>query len=158
MQQCQGDSETREMILLRWSVCLLGVIWRKLWTDPRAALLHKVDFAKVKFETCLRTEDGGKITGEEKLLRLKAGGGILLGHSAYFTLRNETGLETLEWIHKKTGATTLDFFGTTVRKERGKQGWVLQLRRVAKGVWLDPAKPLRDKFDRTSVALVLPTE
>ncbi len=86
--------------------------------DKRAEALIEVDFAKVIFDTCLKDGET-RITGEEKLKRLKESGNIRLGAETFLALWNEDGRKTLEWLHKEKGITYLDFFGSILESSNG---------------------------------------
>lgn len=86
--------------------------------DARALKLAAVDFAGVTFATCLQ-EDERRITGEEKLRRLKECKVIRLDAKVGQALYEEEGHQTLEWLRKEKGITYLDFLGTILRGPYG---------------------------------------
>lgn len=87
-----------------------GWNWADTDADARSLALPKVDFSKVLFETCLGKGEE-RITGEEKLRRLMAAGGIRLDPRFGVTLFKEEGQMTLECLYRERGITYLDFFG-----------------------------------------------
>ena len=115
-------------------VAFIGKGWKVLAgeTDNRAVKLTEVDFARVNFETCLNGEP--KISGEDKLKRLREGGDILLDSGVFLALWNEEGHKTLNWLHETKGITYLDFFGTILGSPHGYRN-VLCLCRDDDGRW-----------------------
>lgn len=108
--------------------------------DERSAALTEADFSGgVAFETCLKEKEGETfITGEEKLIRLKASGKIRLGTSVFaglwadYQTRKENSV--LERLYGEQGTTYLDFFGDVLLGPDGCRD-VLYLYRGGDGGW-----------------------
>ena len=117
-------------------VTFIGAGWKVLdaETDKRAEALDTVDFAAINLDTCLKPEDNGVITGEEKLKRMKDSGVIRLGVFAFLALWLEEGHKTLEWLFKNRGVTYIDFMGT-VLESPDRHRCVLCLSRRSVGGW-----------------------
>ena len=114
----------------------VGKTWKVIdtETDARAARLQEVDFARVNGEVCLRPEDGGAITGEEKLRRLREGGNILLGSNAFLALWREKDHQTLEWLFREKNASFFEFYGELLM-DRGGSIFVLCVFREEHARW-----------------------
>lgn len=89
--------------------------------DAREDNLTEVDWSKVLFETMF--DDGETITGEEKLLRLKKTGNILLGGKAFLSFwedwQKNRKNSVLEKLRETRSITYLDFFGLILRSPGG---------------------------------------
>lgn len=114
----------------------VGKTWKVVHaeTDVRATLLSEIDFSRVNGETCLRHEDSGVISGNEKLRRLREGGNILLGATAFLALLNEKDHRTLEWLYHEKKASYFEFFGELL-EDRGGSIFVLCIFRGEHGGW-----------------------
>jgi hypothetical protein len=90
--------------------------------DARSTALTKVDFAAVGFAHCLETGET-RITGEEKLRRLKASGVVRYGasvfHSLWLDYQAHKEDSVLENLYRLKGITYLDFFGDVLRRPDG---------------------------------------
>ena len=90
--------------------------------DKRALGLTEVDLSSLILEENLKPGETN-ITGEEKLIRLMAGGNIQLGAEAALALwrdYQENGENSrLEWLRRNRKITWLSFFGTRLRSPRG---------------------------------------
>ncbi len=113
--------------------------------DGRSLALTEVDFSKILLETCLR-EGESKITGEEKLRRLKASGRILLDARIGQALYREGGQKTLRWLHDTHGITYVDFMGTELRGGPYGYRYVLCLYRGDGGSWYRNYDRLADRW------------
>jgi hypothetical protein len=105
--------------------------------DERSAKLTEVDFAKVKFVSCLQGENS--IKGEEKLRRLKEAGDIRLGATVFMALwqdyQSKKENSVLERLYQAgTIKGYLDFFGTILLSLGGRRR-VLYLCRGGDGEW-----------------------
>ena len=135
-------------------VAFIGSGWKVLKheTDHRATKLTEVDFTKVNFETCLHGEP--KITGEEKLKRLKESGNIRLDAGVFLALWNEwrnapedkKSETALEWLYREKGLAYLDFMGTVFESPSGYR-FVLYLYRCGDGAWRWGCHWLRNGWD-----------
>ena len=106
--------------------------------DPRSLVFTQIEIDKFIFETCLR-ENETPVTGEKKLLRLKAkpdfvrfGGNVFLGLWLDYQDNKENSI--LECLYRNHKISYLDFFGTILRHPRGDR-FVLCLYRRDDGEW-----------------------
>lgn len=118
----------------------LGENWKNVpeEQDTASAALKEVDFSKAEFVTCLK--DGEKrITGEDKLARLKAGHQIRYGATVFIGLWNDyqTHKENsvVEKLFRAKGITYIDFFGDVLLYPDGHR-FVLCLYRFGVGEWV----------------------
>lgn len=106
--------------------------------DPRSLGLTEINVASLLFETCLKKGEQ-RITGEEKLKRLKAanvvrlGGNVFLGLWRDFETNKENSI--LEHLYRTRKITYLDFFGFILRRPDGRR-CVLDLYRDDGGEWI----------------------
>lgn len=105
--------------------------------DVREDNFSEIDWSKAEFTTCL--EDGEpRITGEEKLCRLKKSGEIRYGGRAFLSLLKdyqENGESSvLENLYRTKGIKYVDFFGLIIRAPNGSRN-VLYLYRFGGGMW-----------------------
>ena len=120
--------------------------------DNRFLSLSEVDWDKILYETCLNYGES-KISGEEKLSRIKVAGNISLDAAALLSLWYEEGHKTLKYIQKQKGITYLDAFGTILRDSGGRR-YVLYLYWLD-GRWYWNALWLGDYWDDLSPSAVL---
>jgi hypothetical protein len=121
-------------------VTLIGLDWEVIADehDKRNDGVTEVDFNAVDFPTCLK-EDESRVTGEDKLKRLKASGQILYGANAFmgtwkdYQSRKENSV--LETLFRTKGITYLDFFGDVLLSPSGDR-FVLYFCRLVDGGWL----------------------
>lgn len=105
--------------------------------DSRSLDLVEVSIDSILFETCLEKGEQ-RITGEEKLKRLKAanvvrlGGNVFLGLWLDFETNKENSI--LEHLYRTRKITYLDFFGLILRDPRGNR-CVLFLYHNGDGGW-----------------------
>ncbi|MDO8524727.1 MAG: hypothetical protein Q7R99_03830 [bacterium] len=116
---------------------LLGEGWEIVEEDPRS-LLTEVEVSKFLFMTCLR-EGENRITGEEKLRRLKEmsgfipfGGNVFRGLWEDYQAKKENSI--LEFLYKTQEVSFMDFPGTVLRSPDGDRS-ILYLYRVDDGDW-----------------------
>lgn len=100
----------------------IGAGWKVDEQDERSLSLLEVDFDEVRFEACLNPGED-RISGEEKLKRLKAMPVISLGSNHLLALWNDykaRGQDSvLEWLRQNRKLTYLDFFGFILRGPSG---------------------------------------
>jgi hypothetical protein len=97
-----GDFDPEAFIGERWKILPKE-------TDSRGESLPGLDLSKVRFETCLK-EGETYTTGEERLVRLKAGGHIRLGGKAFKACWESRHLLPESWKKDKSGNTRYIFF------------------------------------------------
>ena len=105
--------------------------------DRREDNLSEIDFSQALFETCLE-EGETTITGEEKLMRMKASGHLRLGGRTFLSLWQDyqanKGNSILEWLYQNGQITYMDFFGLVLRSPLGDR-YVLYLCRYDDSQW-----------------------
>lgn len=105
--------------------------------DLRAHALTEINWAKLDFTTCLK-EGEHRITGGEKLKRLKSSGAIRLGSRAFNSLwldYEERGAQSvLEQLYWEQNITSIDFFGDVILSPQGRR-YILCLYHVNDGRW-----------------------
>lgn len=115
----------------------LGDDWKIVERDEREDSLTEIDWSKVDFATCLK-DDEPRITGEEKLKRLKATDKIRLGGRAFLTLwedyQEKKEVSVLKQLYNTKGIAYVDFFGLVLQAPHGSRR-VLCLYRVGDGSW-----------------------
>ncbi len=117
-------------------IAFIGENWKiiKSEIDHRATILEQIDFERVNLENCLKLENNGSITGEEKLTLLKENGNIRLGVETFMALWQEEDHKTLEWFYGVRGVIWLDFFGTILESPSGCR-YILCLYRDQDNQW-----------------------
>jgi len=90
-----------------------GRVWTIMEEDERSLSLWEVDFRKICLETYLRSGEQ-RITGEEKLRRLKNAGHIRLDAKVFQTIWNNKDKIPASWKEKTNGGRTYIFFDGTV--------------------------------------------
>ncbi|MDP2910418.1 MAG: hypothetical protein Q8N58_01365 [bacterium] len=127
--------------------------------DERSAKLTEVDFAKVKFVSCLH-EGENSIKGEEKLRRLKEASDIRLSAPVFMGLwqdyQSKKENSVLERLYQ-AGAIKghLDFFGTILLDPDGDR-CVLRLYRRGDGRWSWNVCWFKNGWRVESLSAVLP--
>ena len=117
----------------------IGKDWTIEEEDPRSVALKEIEVDKFLFETCI-SEGENRITGEEKLRRLKEKTDFIpFGASIFLALwedyKANKKKSILEWLFlNKEGVRFMDFFGTVFRSPDGSR-LVLYLYRGAGGGW-----------------------
>lgn len=105
--------------------------------DSRSLVLTEINADSLLFESCLQ-EGEQRITGEEKLKRLKAANLVRLGGNAFLGLWRdyEANKENsvLEYLYRTRKITYLDFFGLILRSPDSDR-CVLYLYRDSDGAW-----------------------
>jgi hypothetical protein len=101
--------------------------------DLRALALKEFDPAKAVLLTGLE-EVETVVTGEKKLERFAKGKEIPVDDQTLWTLYNENGQKTLEWMNKYLGATWLEASGTVLLHPNGRR-FSLCLCRKTDGGW-----------------------
>lgn len=107
--------------------------------DVREDSLTEIDLASIELDTCLKDGES-RITGEEKLRRLKEAGKIRLGGRAFaaflldYQSQKDKSESMLEHLYKTRGVTYLDFMGLILRGPSGGR-YVLCLGRDGGGRW-----------------------
>lgn len=94
-------------------VKLLGQGWKIEEQDERSLALTQVNLADVRLEHMLKKGED-RITGEEKLKRLKKANSIRLDAKVFQTLWENQSLIPETWKQKTKGNTTYVFFDGTV--------------------------------------------
>ncbi len=95
----------------------IGIDWNIIEEDKRSLALSEVDLSQVRFETMLRSCEI-KITGEEKLKRLKASRNIRLDAKIFQTLWENQHCIPQSWKEKVNGNIRYIFFDGTVIRNR----------------------------------------
>lgn len=120
-------------------VAFLGEGWSLIEEeqDKRSAVLTEVDMSKAEFLTCLK-EGESRITGEEKLVRLKQENCIRYGATVFMGLWQDYQVHkedsVLERLYQDKNITYMDFFGDVFLSPRGDRS-VLYLYRGGAGAW-----------------------
>ena len=128
--------------------------------DERSALLEEIDFSQAQYLSCLEERET-RIDGDEKLLRLKKNGGIILGVEWLIALwqnwkdkDNDSVLARL--YESKIIPSNVDFFGTPLISSRG-QRCVLSLY-YYKNEWCCGAWRFQSDFHGEITSIVLPQD
>jgi hypothetical protein len=100
--------------------------------DPRSVALTELDFSNVAFDNFLK-ESESVITGEEKLVRMKASPRIRYDAGVGVALLDEKDQATLRWLHGTYGITWMEF-ATVLRRSDGHR-YFLSLCRDGDGSW-----------------------
>ena len=95
-------------------VTFIGENWKIEEQDQRSLSVTEVNFNKVSFETCLKTDET-VITGEEKIKRLGEANHVLADAKIGQALYEEEGQKTLEYLYKEKGITQFELLGTILR-------------------------------------------
>ena len=132
-------------------------VWEIVEQDDRSLLVTSVDLDKIVLTTCIMISDRGKISGEEKLKRMKDKGKIRLDLGIFLALYNEIGHGALEYLFKHRGVEYLDFMGTVLRAPNNRR-YILYLYRHKDVSWHWSFKWLGDEFHSRhfSASLALP--
>lgn len=101
--------------------------------DPRSLALTEVDFSKVAFEHFLKGGESA-ITGEEKLVRMKADPRVRYDAGVGQALLDEKSQATLRFLHDTYGITWMEF-ATVLRDSDGDRAF-LYLDRSGDGSWV----------------------
>lgn len=101
--------------------------------DSRSLALTEIDFSKVAFEHFLK-EGESSITGEGKLIRMKADPCIRYDAKVGQALFEEKGQATLRWLYDTYGITWFELAGTVLRGSGGGR-YFLYLDRDVGGSW-----------------------
>ncbi|MBU3925971.1 hypothetical protein KJ763_02290 [Patescibacteria group bacterium] len=104
----------------------LGEGWKIAEQDERSLALDEIDLTKIQFETCLKPNES-RITGEEKLKRLKKDGHIRLDAKIFQTLWENQHLIPEKWKEKINNNICFIFFDGTVLQGPGGDRNVLFL-------------------------------
>lgn len=104
----------------------LGQGWTIDEQDERSLVLTQVDLTKVQLEHMLKKGEN-RITGEEKLKRLKKANSIRLDAKVFQTLWENQALIPEAWKQKTNGNTTFVFFDGTILRYPGGDRYVLCL-------------------------------
>lgn len=100
--------------------------------DPRSVALTEVDFSGIAFDHFLK-EGEQTITGEEKLVRMKADPRVRYDAGVGVALLDEKGQATLRFLHDTYGITWMEF--ATVLRDSGGDRCFLDLCRGDGGSW-----------------------
>lgn len=111
----------------------IGEGWSIVEEDERSLMLTQIDFTKVRFDSGLK-EGESRITGEEKLKRLKKKSEIRLDAEIGQALYEEKGQTTLRFIHEHYGISWFELAGTVLRDPDGDR-YFLYLYRHGDGSW-----------------------
>ena len=101
--------------------------------DPRSLGLTEIDFSKVGFGHFLK-EGETRITGEEKLDRMKADPRIRLDAGVGQALLDEKGQVTLRFLYDTHGISWMEF-ATALRSSGGRRYFLCLYRRRGGGSW-----------------------
>lgn len=96
----------------------IGSNWSIESQNEASLKLKEIDLSQVLFEQCLEAGESW-ITGEEKLKRLQAKGGILLDAAVGQALYEEKGQKTLRALYNEKKIDWVEFPGTILCRSGG---------------------------------------
>jgi len=134
-------------------VKLLSTGWTIEEQDERSLALTRVNLANVRLEHMLKKGEG-RITGEERLKRLKKTDSIRLDAVSFQTFWENQSLIPESWKEKTNGDTTFIFFDGTVLRHPDGYRYVLCLC-WGGGRWLWHCRWLGDVWDARGPSAVL---